>query len=146
MVGKMDLQFESWFEKTNYPNVIYRGYVENSQLVTYLSHFDIAVCSYATQSKTIGIEAKYPAPTKAGDALAAGCILFCSNHPYLRRIIDNNIGFWFDESNLGSVMDEIRQLTRSDIDRMKKGVKSYFNNEFCMDKMTDHLFMNLQES
>lgn len=146
LVGKMDEQFRSWLEDNKFENVSYMGFVSNDQLITYLSEFDISVCSYDTIGVT-NISALNPAPTKVGDAIAAGVMILSSDQKYLKDIVENNnLGFCYSEHNLSEVLTKISRLKRLEIDEFKQRVRESFEMDYCMEVNIPELLNVLEQN
>jgi len=127
LVGIMDNEFEAWWNATSFKNVRYEGVIPNHHLIPFLQQFDIAVCTYAHAA--VGIEAMHPAPTKAGDAIAAGCILLCSNQPYLLELVEKyKIGFVYSEATRSEVCQQVSRLTGAELSQFKHNVKVAFRH------------------
>lgn len=143
LVGRLDCDFKKWFSTQRFENIVYKGMIENNKLVPFLKNFDVSVCAYSKE-RPVSVEAQNPAPTKAGDAIAAGCILLCSDHPYLKSLVGNNeLGYCFDANDLEHVISQIASLSRPQIEEFRQKLKRAFVEKFCMEVKVDLLLKEL---
>jgi len=146
LVGSMDEQFKRWFEKDKFENVVYVGFVPNDQLIGYLREFDISVCTYDTGDVT-NISVLNPAPTKVGDAIAAGIMILSSGQRYLKDIVEKrNLGFCYAEHNLSEILSKISRLKRFEIDEYKRRVRACFEVDYCMEVNIPKLLNVLEQN
>lgn len=144
LVGKMDDQFKKWFLARSASNVVYKGEIENGKLISFLTEYDIAVCSYSRRD-SVGLEARYPAPTKIGDAIAASCGLFCSDQPYLNELVEKyQLGFIYNDHNLSAVISKVASLTPVEIKTFKARSKMAFRTEYSMDEEVQKFLKSLE--
>jgi glycosyltransferase involved in cell wall biosynthesis len=142
LVGIMDSEFKTWWDATSFKNVRYEGLISNHELIPFLQQFDITVCTYARGN--VGIGALHPAPTKVGDSIAAGCVLLCSNQPYLLELVEKyKIGFVYSEATRSAVCKQVSQLSKIELEHYKHNVKEAFTH-CSMDNCATELIRCLQ--
>lgn len=142
LLGHMDQSFHTWWSSGDFRNVSYGGAVENSKLIDALSLYDCSVCCYV-KNDNAGIEARYPAPTKLGDAYAAGCIPFCSDQPYMVDMISTHqsgIAFSFDK--VQQALRNLNAMAHQEINEMRQRVTFAFQSEYSMHHERD-IFLSL---
>lgn len=154
IVGGSDEDIEYWLQKVkdlNIKNVLFHGYVNNSEMSIYLNTFDVCLLTTSIhkqlpemyERETIG----NGSPLKLFNYMAHGKAIICSERPEFRHILNSDNAIFCHPNNLKEWIDALIYLKDHPAQRIKMGmsVALEFEQKYTWDKRAQHIFdLNLE--
>ena len=110
----------------NIKNIIFHGHVQNSEIPSIQSTYDILLMPYKNKVIGRGVEdiSQWMSPMKMFEYMASGSVIISSNLPVIQEVLNTNNAYLVDPDNIDQWIDTIKHIEKNKLEAKNKALKA----------------------